>query len=186
MNKHTVRFCKCGKIHLIPNDKLDKAYKSDKDLLFVCADCGAASIMGADKEADGAYIYYLTYSYDFSDKSTSITQDCFSGSKSKKAISEIYYSHGIKVPMKNGYYATRYFNDMFMDDRFISNLYEIDRYDVSPEEVHEFIEKTKHEMCTVNMVRFIRETPDEALEEISKYYVPAFDWSGTKYQKLEE
>lgn len=62
-----------------------------------------------------------------SEKSESITEDIFKGTENKKAISEIYYSHGIKVPMMNGYYATEYHHGIFYDGMVIANLYEIDR-----------------------------------------------------------
>lgn len=183
MKKHDIRFCKCGKIHLIPFDKINNAIENNKDLLFICADCGQASIIGADIDIEDGEKHYLMYGGDFSPYSSeSITKNDFCENRgSKKELSEIYYSRGIKVPMMNGYYATEFSGGIFYDGRVIANMYEIDRPDITPEEVHQFIKKSREEAMTVNINRFIRENDDEALLEISRYYIKGFDWSGTKY-----
>lgn len=187
MNKYDMRICRCGKIHMIPSDKIDDAIKQDKDFMFICADCGSAMVIGADKEWDEyepdkeCYMMYSGYFAPY--YSESITEDDFKGTKNKKVISEIYYSHGIKVPMMNGFYATRYYDGKFYDDRVIFNIYEIDRPNVTAKEVQDFLEKDRHDSSTVDMKTFIRQNEDEVLEEISHYLIRGFDWKGTKYER---
>lgn len=187
MNKYDMRICRCGKIHMIPCEKIDDAIKQDKDFMFICADCGSAMVIGADKkwdEYEPDKECYMMYSRCFAPYySESITEDDFKGTKNKKAISEIYYSHGIKVPMMNGYYATKYHNGIFYDGGIIANLYEIDRLNVTAAEVQDFIKKSRKEARTVNMNCFIRDNKDDMLEEISHYLIKGFDWKGTKYEK---
>lgn len=47
----------------------------------------------------------------------------------------------------------------------------------------EFINEYRHKRTTINMPRFIDETPDEILEELSNCFIPAFNWKGTKFEK---
>ena len=186
MKKYEVRFCSCGHIHLIPTGKIDNAIENDKELLFICGDCGAAVLIGAEKEYDfdTREDCYMMYSYDFSSyDSKEITKESFGQNDNSKAISEVYYSHGIKIPMMNGFYATFYQDGIFYDNRLIFNMYEIDRPDVTAEEVQKFIKRSKEEMKTVNMRRFISENSEDVLEEISNYYIKGLDWTGTKYKK---
>lgn len=186
MKKYDMRICHCGKIHMIPCKKIDDAIKQDKDFMFICADCGSATIIGADKEPDRYEPNkecYMMYSDDFSpNHSESITEINFKNGKNKKAISEIYYSHGVKVPMMNGYYATEYRCGIFYDGRVIANLYEIDRPNVTAKEVQTFLKDAREKAKTVNMNRFIRENEDDVLKEISCYLIKGFDWKGTKYE----
>lgn len=186
MKKYEMRICHCGKIHMIPSEKIDNAIEKDKNFMFICADCGSATIIGADKEWDEYEPdkeCYMMYSGDFAPYfSESITEDFFKEGEHKKAISEIYYSHGIKVPMMNGYYATEYHNGIFNDGRAIANIYEIDRPNVTAKEVQDFISNARKEARTVNMNCFIRENKDDVLKEISRYLIKGFDWKGTKYE----
>lgn len=187
MNKYDMHICRCGKIHMIPCKKIDNAIKNDKNFIFICADCGSAKIIGADKELDRYEPNkecYMMYSYDFSpNHSESITEIDFKNGKNKKAISEIYYSRGIKVPMMNGFFATYYYDGKFYDDRVIFNIYEIDRPNVTAKEVQDFLEKDRHDSSTVDMKTFIRQNEDEVLEEISHYLIRGFDWKGSKYER---
>jgi arsenate reductase-like glutaredoxin family protein len=57
------------------------------------------------------------------------------------------------------------------------------RADDTMDEVKQFIKDYNHDRTTVNMERFTRETPDEILEELSNYWIKAFNWKGTKYEK---
>ena len=41
-----------------------------------------------------------------------------------------------------------------------------------------------HELTmTVNMNKFIEETPDEILDAVSRLWIDGLDWTGTKYEK---
>lgn len=185
MRQYDLRICHCGHIHMIPYDKIEDALSQDKNLLLICADCGAATLIGGDEEWDEynpGEKCYMMYSSQFSPyKSRSITKNTFKGDGINKGIFEIYYSHGIKVPMMNGFYATSYQNGIFRDGRLIANIYEIDRSDVTAEEVQKFIKDSRKEYSTVDMKRLLRENDDETLRYLSRFYIEAFDWSGTKY-----
>ena len=187
MRKYDIRICHCGHIHLIPFEKIDNAIKYDKNLLLICADCGSATVIGADKEWDEYEPNkecYMMYAGDFSPySSSSITEETFKGKEDKKAISEIYYSRGIKIPMMNGYYATEYHDGIFYDGRVIANLYEIDRPDVTAEEVQNFLKDARKEASTVNMNQLIRENKEDFLKEISRFCISGFNWKGTKYER---
>lgn len=184
--KYDVHVCSCGRIHLVPIEKTDKAISKNKNLLFICSSCGAAKIIGADEEYDEfepGKKCYMMYSCSFSPyKSASITTKSFYKNQKNKGISEIYYSHGVKVPMNNGFYATEYHNGRFYDGRVIFNLYEIDRPDVTAEEVQAFIKKAREDASTVNMDRFIRETEEKYLKAISCLYIEGFNWENTPYK----
>lgn len=184
--KYDIRICKCGRIHAIPNEKIEKALEADKNFLLICAACGNATLIGADISpdlVDPSKDCYEMYSGDFSlyeDKV--INTDAFKGNEKEKAIEEIFYSHGIKVPMKTGQYATDYFNGIF-SDRWYPDFYKIQRTDITVNEIMDFIDEYIHDRTTVNMNRFINETPDDILDELSNYLIDGLNWKGTKFEK---
>ena len=47
----------------------------------------------------------------------------------------------------------------------------------------DFIDEYIHDRTTVNMNRFINETPDDVLDELSNYLIDGLDWKGTKFEK---
>lgn len=53
---------------------------------------------------------------------------------------------------------------------------------VKVEEIMSFIDIYQKERMTVNMNRFIKETPDDILKEVSGYYIEGFNWTGTKFE----
>lgn len=183
--KYDMQICNCGRIHMVDNGKLDKALENNKDLLLVCAGCGNATLIGADitpYQSDSGGNCYMMYSHDFSScEDKSISDVCFKSTEDSKGIEEILYSHGIKVPMMTGQYATDYCNGIF-SDRWYPDFYKIQRKDITVGEIMEFIDKYNHDRVTVNMRRFINETPDDLLDEISQYWIDGFDWKGTKWE----
>lgn len=50
--KYDIRICKCGRIHAIPNERIEKALDADKNFLLICAACGNATLIGADISPD--------------------------------------------------------------------------------------------------------------------------------------
>lgn len=44
--KYDMRICKCGRIHMVPNEKIEKALKNNRNLLLICAGCGTATLIG--------------------------------------------------------------------------------------------------------------------------------------------
>ena len=186
MRKYDMRICSCGRIHMIPMDKVNNAIEKNKNLLYICGGCGNASIIGADIEPDwyekDKLCYNMYSSKVFEYKDGSINVEDFTEHDNKKAISEIFYSHGIRVPMMTGEYARSYFYGTFAD-MWYPNFYEVQRSDTTVEEFRQFINDFTINQTVVNMNRFINETPKEYLEEISSYLIEAFNWKGTKYEK---
>lgn len=177
--KYDIRFCKCGRIHAIDNAVLDKALKNNKNLLLICGGCGAATLIGADVDAEG----YMMYSADFSPyENTSIIPADFENSDTRKGIEEIFYSLGYKVPMMTEEYATMCFSGYFVDTT-CPDFSEIQKTNITTEEIMNFIDEHNRNKIAVNMSRFIRETPDDVLEAVSSYLMRGFDWVGTKYEK---
>lgn len=183
--KYDMRICKCGRIHMVPNERIEKALEDNKNLLLVCAGCGAATLIGAyiqpdwnepDKDC------YMLYAIDFSSyQDMGIHASDFDKTESSKGIEEIYYSHGLKVPMMTGQYATDYYNGRF-SDRWYPDFYKIQRKDVTVEEIMQFIDEYKRDRTTVNMNWFIQQTPEDMLKEISCYMINGFNWKGTKWE----
>lgn len=180
-----MHICKCGRIHMVDNNKLEKALEQNKNILLVCGGCGKRSCIGADVGPDyynPNETAYTMYSYDFySDENKYITEKDFHESSHQKGISEIFFSAGIKVPMMTGMYATDYCNGMF-SDRWYPDFYKIQRPDITVDEIMDFINKYTKDRTTVNMKRFINETPDDMLDEISHYMIDGFNWKGTKWE----
>lgn len=192
MKKYDMRICKCGRIHMIPNEKIENALENNKNLLLICAGCGAATLIGGDLGLDIEPDWfepdkkcYMMYSREFSSyKSKSILATDFEKTDESKGIEEIVYSHGIKVPMMTGQYATDYFNGIF-SDRWYPDFYKIERRDITVEEIMKFIDDYRHDRTTVNMDWFMCQTPEDMLKEISCYMIEGFNWKGTKWESKE-
>lgn len=188
MRKYDMRICGCGRIHMIPIEKINNAIHADKNFGLICGGCGSILAIGADVHPDwyepGKTCYDM-YSFDVNlnevHQSIEITPEAFTtGILNMKPFSELWYNLGIKVPMMTGEYARSHFGDSFCD-MWWPNWYKVQRSDVTVEDFQKFIADYTHNQCTVNMDRFIHETPEEYLEEISQYWIKAFDWRGTKY-----
>ena len=189
MRKYDMRICSCGRIHMIQNDKLHDAFENNKDFLLICGGCGAATLIGADEEPDWdnpERICFNLYSKSLPTNKEYITESNFSSNVlDNKPISAIMHSNGYKVPMLTGEYANNYFGGKFTDMVY-PDLYKIQRKDITVQEIMNFIDKYNHDRTTVNMDRFINETPAEILEEISNYTIDGFNWKNTKYEKYKE
>ena len=186
MRKYDIRICKCGRIHAIPEEKIDNVLKYDKDFLLICGNCGKATLIGGNLEPDfySDDMVYNMYSIDFSsEKTTTITKDFFETNGSHKGIGEIYYSVGYPVHMKSGQFATDCYNGVF-SDRWYPDFYKIQRSDITVPEVMEFIDKYQKDRTTVDMDKFIRYTPDDVLQELACYAIDAFNWKGTAYENV--
>ena len=186
--KYEMKICKCGRIHMIDTNKLNKALKSNKNLILICAGCGTAILIKVDIEAEwkesnnNCYMMCLS---DFSPyENKHITSVDFNFTEPHKAIEEIIYSHGIKVPMESGQYATDYYNGKF-SDRWYPDFYKIQHESITVNEIMDFIDEYNHNRTTVDMNRFIYSTPDDMLTEISHYPIKSFNWKGTKWEKNE-
>lgn len=181
--KYDMRICKCGRIHMIENNVIEKALQNNKNILLICAGCGNATLIGADSILDGSgKTEYMMYSCEFARyKDRTIEISDFEPSEHDKGIYKIIYSQGYRVPMMTGMYATDYCNGKF-SDRWHPDFYEIQKRDITVEEIMKFIKKYNHDRTMVNIRRFINETPQEILKEISHYYIESFNWRGTKFE----
>ena len=180
-----MRICKCGRIHIVDSKVMDHALENQKNLLLICAGCGKGTLIGSDIEPDFAEpdkLCHMMYGYDFSPyKDQTIDVDSFESKENYKGFDKILYSHGHKVPMMTGMYATDYDNGVF-SDRWYPDFYKIQRNDITIKEIMDFIDKYTKDRTTVNMGRFIHETPDDVLEIISHYMIEGFNFKGTKWE----
>lgn len=184
MNKFSVRVCICGRIHLVPWNKIESAMHGQKDFLLVCGNCGKITAIGAEYRSDGAYGLdgpcYDMYSYDIPIP-YSITPDT-----NGKNIAEVFFNRGIGIPMCSGEYATGY--DAlrgFIDDTYWYSS-ELNRASVSAQEMHDILTKHNIARTTVDMNRLIYENSKEALEAISAMHLKGLDWTDTFYDKCSE
>lgn len=186
MSKYDMRICSCGRIHMVNMEKVSRVCEANKNLLLICAGCGRATLIGADVEPDWENLdkdCYSMYARDFAKYDDRIINShAFEETEGEKAIDEIIYSHGYKVPMATGQYATDYFGGRF-SDRWYPDFYKIQRNDITVPEIMKFIDEYSHDRTTVNMKRFISQTPEDVLEEISHYWIEGLDWTGTKWER---
>ena len=165
-----VIFCKCGHIHIVSDELIDKAIANNKDHLLICASCGASYAIGADYAGPDEGYYMHRYQLN-------------EGVMAAERFSGIVYSKGYEVPMMSGYSANYYFNGRFSDERAVTTneiKHRMIRDRIQFEEAFERINKDRH---TVNMNLFIQRTPDSVLNQLCSYHIDGFDWSGTKYDK---
>ncbi len=190
MSKYNVKFCSCGRIHMVPYEKLEPILEKDKNLLLICAGCGAAMLVGADIESniysenDDNSMCYNMYTYDYNmNKDKYITLEDFNGTKEFKGIEEIFYSHGIKVPMLTGNYSNCY-NDGYFYDTTNVDTEEIEhKISITKEEILKIIKEHNYKSNTVDMRRFINENEEDDLKSISGYALSNLIWDGTKYDR---
>lgn len=159
--KYNVKFCSCGRVHFIDEEKISKAIENDKEVLVVCNNCGNSFVIGANKTYD-EYMdeeVYMMYSYYMRDKTIEdITK-----------IDSIVFTSGEQIKMQTGGEAT-YHGNCFIDWKTKKSE------DISNEE-WEKMRKTVNIQHTINWIK-----DDEKLKEMSNYLV-GIDWKGTKYEK---
>jgi hypothetical protein len=182
MKKHLrLKICSCGRLHFYDQNRVDEAITNNKEVIFVCG-CGRITKWGASEEFDyfgDGKMCYNVYSEEIKSPTT-WNSKTFTETDGKKAISEIIYSPGKKVMMKTGYYASAYVNDEF-EDMLYPDFWKIEKNNITPNEVLNWIEEHRRDRKTVNMNWLLRElTEEEAMLLHSSYYIKAFDWSKTK------
>lgn len=179
-----LRICKCGHLHFIDPELQDKALSENKNLMVICGNCGRAILIGADLMADEYEPDKMAYHMYTGEVSTSQVWDesLFTGTETKKAVSNIYYSKGIAVYMNTGYKATvfdgprRCFNDMIYPD-----FYKIEG-ETDAAKIHAFIEQWQKDRVTVNMNMLLRMLTDEQARILRAFNLNGMDWSDTKYK----
>lgn len=174
-----VRICKCGHIHLIDESRISNALQQDKELVFICSNCGAAYRIGADRE-DGAFYgepgktFYNMYTLDLP-RSKSITAEDFSENDEHKPYSEILYSDGIAVPMMSGMNATHFGPNGFSDNWFPDFLNELNDERKSIEDIRRMYRKWQDDMHTVNIGWFKRSLNASVAEVLAKQHIQGLD-----------
>ena len=194
MKKYNIEICGCGRIHAIPENVVKETVLSgegnNKDIALVCGGCGKVKIIGADyvpncyKDDEEPQYIYDCYSYDVNfDNFTPLTTDLTKADLFKKET-ELFYDKGYEVPMMTGEYANGYFTyGGGFEDMTYPDFYVLDRVHITIPEVRKWLEEYRKNRKTVNMERFLEETPDDVLESISCYYFEQFDWKGTPFEK---
>lgn len=184
--KYDVKICKCGRIHFIDWNEISTACDKEKNLLLICGGCGEATYIGSDKQPDWFdenKICHMMYSYSQNKyEDFSINEDSFKSTRYDKGLYKVIYSHGIKVMMKTGYYATAYDNGIFTDMQY-PDMWHIQRNDITVNEIKEFFNKWEEKMKTVNMNSLLKKLTDEQANELSSYMIEGLDWTGTKYER---
>lgn len=182
--KYDIRICKCGRIHTIPYEKIDKALNDNKNIILACMNCGALSIIGGDyiEDFDNDLCGYEMYTNSVAEDVYCVNESLFKAGD-RKALQEIFFSKGYPVPMLTGEYADVFINGEFCDTSSFNNINGLSRIyniDILMDAV-----KTRNEHAKqVNMNYFISITPDDVLEELSGYYISGLDWKDTKYYKF--
>ena len=179
--EYDIYICKCGRIHAIYDNKhpKERVTPDEKDLALICSNCGTVMVIGAELCSNGYNLY--TYIKKFETPGAIMGMNKIATAKP----TEVYYSVGYPVPMKTGNYANRFSetSDRFYDMEY-PMLSEIDRHNITYKDVHEFVNNFYKNSSTVDMERFMRETPKDVLASIACYGFRAFKWEGTPYENI--
>ena len=148
--KYNCRFCSCGRIHIMPAEYMSWLSEDPekRSIIHVCQNCGATVKIFLDEYMDGYAVNCVDYSnVDLSSE--------------ELANTKLLMNEGIKVPVKDGLYATCHNSVTWWDE-----------------------ENGKGGPYSVDTERLIKEVNDEdILNSISKYVV-GIDWTGTPYEKF--
>lgn len=159
--KYDVKFCECGRVHFIDEEKINKAIENNKQIIVVCNHCGDSFVIGADKQIDeDGKIIYMMYSFD--KQNTEIND--------MSNIDSIIFTAGEQIRMVTGGEATYYGDGTFID-------WETKKPDNVTSKEWEQMQRTVNTQHTINWIR-----DDNKLEHLSHYY-STIDWKGTKYEK---
>lgn len=167
-------FCKCGHIHVVSDEQIDKAIADNKDHLLICASCGASHAVGADYAGSDEGYYMHRYG---------LKEEVMSPDNIKERFSAVVYSKGYEVPMKNGYSANYYFNGRFSDERAVTTNEIKHRMFQDRIQFEEAFERINNDRHAVNMKLLIRRTPDSVLKRLCSYHIEGFNWRGTEYDE---
>lgn len=161
--KYVLSICSCGRIHMIPEYKIDEAISKSKELLVICGGCGRAVKHGADVVPDldnPDEDCYEMYSREERDLDIKVMGN----------FAEIMVDGGLKVPMNTGEFANCYDGRRF--------------YDMVYPDYYKF-EKWTKDRTTVNIDRFVNMYKDvdngDMLRELSHYCIDGLDLKGTEY-----
>lgn len=170
--------CKCGRIHIISHDVIKAALEQKKEILYICGKCGNTYIVGGYESTDlnTGDVTYTMHANDFRGKT--ITPEI------SKGIYQIIHERGYAVPMLTGMYATNYFNGVFSDQWYPYFDKVMSHYGGDKDDIINFINRYRRLHTTVDMDRFIRETPEKVLEQLSRTSIPGLNWECTTYESI--
>jgi len=161
MKKYDVRFCSCGRVHFIDQEKINSAIKNEKEVLVVCNHCGSSYVVGASKECDeDGEECYMMYSQSMQDTEVN----------DMIKIDSIVFTTGEQIRMMTGGEATDHGGYGFID-------WETEKSKNISSEEWEKMRKTVNVEHTINWIK-----DDNKLEQMS-HYLCGIDWKGTKYEK---
>lgn len=159
--KYDVRFCSCGRVHFINEEKVSKAIENNKEVLVVCNNCGNSFIIGADKQYD-KYLddnCYMMYSHSLRDTELDNLNN----------IDSIVFTSGEQIRMMTGGEATYHGTDVFID-------WDTKKPENTPNDEWSEIRKTVDTQRTINWIG-----DEEKIEQMS-HYLTGINWTGTKYK----
>ena len=198
MRKH-VRVCCCGTIHFVNEDIIDAAIVEDKNIIFICGQCGRATVVGADrilneykeKEDDPDYAFDM-YSFKLErncnskgmETETIINEDILQNglSKNGKPIYAVVYDPGKIVFMETGYRATNYFGNCGFEDMSYPDFSLYGDLHKSREEIEKMFKDYHKKRHIVRMHSLISSLTDDENELLAKSRIKGLDYSGTKWE----
>lgn len=180
--KNNMLICNCGRIHMLDMDKVKKIIEKNRYILIICSGCGRVAKIQDIGISSGSHNVSTTHFEGFHRcNNTEIALSNFVQNNTYACIGKIYYNNGIKVPMKSGSYAASYYDGVFSDVDF--HLTQIQKDNITVEEIQEMINRYDHDKTVVDMFSFIHDNTDNDLDEISRHDISSFNWKGTKYEK---
>lgn len=181
-----VRVCKCGHVHFVDIEVVDKALEEQKPLLLICGHCGLLTAIGGDEfyDEDTDKTMYNMYTYNPANGKDIDTIDT-------SKYSSVIYSEGKRIMMKTGYPATSYnsgvgfqdtqFPDGIWDIAFHGKCYQMNTYPKNMS-VQEYLRKWAEDSVTVSMNWTLSMMTDDEQEALSHYMFENLDFTGTKYE----
>lgn len=145
MHKYHAEPCNCGVIHLIPIELINwlKEDYKHRFIIQVCQNCGVTTKLTIDK-------FYNIFGY-----CTTLIDECELSCEDLK-YGKIIFDKGIKVPMKNGNYATECLSGTFINNGSLD----------------------------VNVKRFIKEVKDrDKLKSIAANEFIDINWKNTEFER---
>ena len=159
--KYSVKFCPCGKIHIINNESvwnyMADDYKNRK-VVYVCTNCGRTDLLFLDEYGGG----FCECSHSLIDEEV-------------ESVSKVIADSGISVFTKSGDKADYYSNGYFV------NMAEWERHQYDHSSLYEAY-KAKENWCTVDTealkrsIKIIYKNDAQEVIKSIKGYVTKIDW----------
>jgi len=171
--RYDVRFCSCGRIHIMPFDELDWLSEDHKNrrIIRICANCGKAIVTFLTENFDNGFDVNCC---DLDDHKVEVWNN-----------TKIYYSRGIIVYMKSRNEADSFQANCFANCKEWEQMMNSSPNGLCP--IYE-AEKQRQDWATVDTERLInnikwsyKDDADNILKSISGYGV-RIHWKGTEYE----